>query len=372
MYFGVDYYPEHWIFPYAGTAENPTSRWLEDAQMMVAAGINVVRMGEMAWGLFEPSDEKYDFDWMYQAMDILGKSGIKIILGTPTAAPPLWLAKKYPEILPLDDKGHIKNPGTRRACCLNNSIYWEYCSRLLVAMSKALGKHPHLIAWQIDNAIGGHLTESSFNPETKRDWHAWLKAKYETIEHLNEMMGMRFWGQVVSDWDEIPMPLDAPTLHNPALHLDWMRFSSDTIVAFVRMQADLLRELTPGIPVTTNMRALTRNFDHFDVAEVIDFVSVDSNATIGSKSAEFACEMDIMRSLKKNNIKSPSGNCGFWVVEQKAGHVDWQEVNSLVRPGVARLFTYQLLSRGANGILYYLWRQPRFGSAKFFGGGARS
>jgi beta-galactosidase len=48
--------------------------------------------------------------------------------------------------------------------------------------------------------------------------------------------------------------------------------------------------------------------------------------------------------------------------------VNWQDVNSLVRPGVVRLFTYQLLSRGCDGVLYFFWRQPRIGSEKFYGG----
>ena len=181
-------------------------------------------------------------------------------------------------------------------------------------------------------------------------------------------MGNRFWSQVVSDWPEVPMPMVAPTVHNPALVLDWMRFSSDTSVAYVKCQADLLHELTPNIPVTTNLRALTRHFDHFDMASVLDFVSVDSNATIKSKSAENACDIDMLRSLKKSGIRTPDGDTGFWVIEQKAGHVNWQDVNSLVRPGVVRLFTYQLLSRGASGILYFFWRQPRIGSEKFYGG----
>src|SRR5262249_3487387 len=176
-----------------------------------------------------------------------------------------------------------------------------------------------------------------FNPETKRDWQAWLKAKYQTIERLNECHGTRFWSQTVSDWDEVPMPKRAPTVHNPALVLDWMRFSSDTVIAYIRMQADLLHELTPRAPGTTNLRALTRHFDHFDMAEVLDFVSVDSNATIKSRSAENACEVDMMRSLKKANTRTPDGGTGgFWVIEQKAGQVNWQEVNSLVRPGVVR------------------------------------
>jgi beta-galactosidase len=54
-------------------------------------------------------------------------------------------------------------------------------------------------------------------------------------------------------------------------------------------------------------------------------------------------------------------------MEQKAGNVSWQEVNSLVRPGMLRMFSYQLVSRGANALLFFRWRQPRFGTEKFHG-----
>ncbi|HKX62267.1 MAG TPA: beta-galactosidase [Verrucomicrobiae bacterium] len=368
MHFGVDYYPEHWVFPFAGTAEEPEARWARDVELMIEAGVNVVRMGEFAWGLFEPEEGKYDFAWMLRAMDLFQKGGIKVVLGTPTAAPPIWLARKHPEILPIDENGQLFHEGTRRGYCMNSDVYWDFSRRIIRAMATALGKHPSLVAWQIDNGLGGHQTEASFNEETRRDWSAWLKAKYETVERLNQMMGGRFWGQVVTRFEDVPMPMRAPTLHNPALVVDWKRFCSDTIVAFARMQADLLKELTPDIPVTQNLRALSRDFDHFDMAEVIDFVSVDSNAAIQEKCSQLACEIDMMRSLKKAGIRTPGGDYGFWVIEQKAGNVDWQEVNSLVRPGVVRMFTYQLISRGATGVLYFLWRQPRIGSEKFYGG----
>ncbi len=368
MYFGVDYYPEHWVFPYAGTAEQPEARWKRDVELMVEAGVNVVRMGEFAWGLYEPEEGRYDFAWMQRALDLFHAAGIKVVLGTPTAAPPVWLARKHPEILPIDENGQVCHEGTRRAYCLNSDVYWDYSRRIVRALAAALGKHPALVAWQIDNGLGGHNTESSFNEETRRDWIAWLKAKYETVERLNEMMGTRFWGQTVTRFEDLPMPRRAPTVHNPALVVDWKRFSSDTIVAYARMQAELLKELSPDVPVTQNLRALTREFDHFDMAEVIDFVSADSNATIKEKCSELACEIDMMRSLKKAGIRTPDGDHGFWVIEQKAGNVDWQEVNTLVRPGVVRMFTYQLISRGATGVLYFLWRQPRIGSEKFYGG----
>lgn len=368
MYFGVDYHPEHWVYPYAGSEDAPEARWEQDAELMVRAGFNVVRMGEFSWGLCEREEGKYDFSWLRRAMDVMKRAEIKVVLGTPTAAPPLWMARKHPEILPIDEKGHTLHEGTRHAYCMNSDVYWDYSKKIVRAMATALGDHEQLIAWQLDNGIGGHATEFSFNEETRRDWHAWLRAKYETIDRLNECMGLRFWGQVVSDWSQIPMPMMAPTVHNPALILDWMRFSSDTCVAFIKCQADILHELTPNVPVTTNLRALSRHFDHFDMATALDFVSVDSNATIKSKSAENACEIDMLRSLKKSEIRTPDGDAGFWVIEQKAGQVNWQDVNSLVRPGVVRLFTYQLISRGAAGILYFFWRQPRIGSEKFYGG----
>jgi len=124
-------------------------------------------------------------------------------------------------------------------------------------------------------------------------------------------MGLRHWGQVVSAWNEVPMPMSAPTLHNPALVVDWCRFCSDTIVQFVKMQADLLHTLTPKCPVTTNLRPLLHRFDHFDLAEAIDFVSIESTAALKTKSAELACEIDMLRSLKKTDIRTPDGDRGF-------------------------------------------------------------
>jgi beta-galactosidase len=181
MYFGVDYHPEHWVFPYAGTADEPEARWKIDAELMQKAGVNVVRIGEFVWGLCEPEEGKFNFDWLKRVMDLMGDAGIKIVLATPTAAPPLWLAKKHPEILPLDEKGLPLHEGTRHAVCLNCDIFWDYSRKLIRAMAAALGKHPQLIAWQIDNNIGGYTDHCSFNEETRHDWHAWLRAKFEPL-----------------------------------------------------------------------------------------------------------------------------------------------------------------------------------------------
>src|SRR5258706_10364558 len=160
MYFGVDYYPEHWVFPHGGTAENPEAVWERDAELMAKAGVNVVRIGEFTWALCEPEEGKFDFSWLRRVMAIMGRHGISVVLGTPTAAPPIWLAQKHPEILPVDENGCVKHAGTRRAVCLNSEVYWNYSKRIVENMARSLGDHPQLVAWQIDNSLGGHFTEA--------------------------------------------------------------------------------------------------------------------------------------------------------------------------------------------------------------------
>jgi beta-galactosidase len=364
MFFGVDYYPEQWVLPYGGDADHPEGVWERDAELMAKAGFNVVRIGEFSWGICEPEEGKYDFGWLGRVMDIMGQYGIQVVLGTPTAAPPVWLARKHPEILPLDEHGLVKYEGTRRAVCLSSDVFWDYSKRIVTAMAKALGKHPQLIAWQIDNSIGGNNSEFSFNEATREEWHLWLEAKYKTVERLNELLGLRFWGQTVTSFDQVPMPMRAPSHHNPALLLDWNRFSSDTMVQFVKMQAEILRELC-GKPVTVTMRAFMRKFDHFDMAEAVDFISIESNVPLKTKTTELACDIDMLRSLKKSDINAPDGDCGFWAMEQKVGQSELQDIKSAVRPGLIRLFTYQLIARGASGIVYFRWQQPRIGPEKF-------
>ena len=84
---GANYYPEDWD-------ENLIDF---DIAKMKECGFNVVRIAEFAWKKMEPNEGEYSFDWLHKIVDKMHKAQIGVILGTPTATPPHWFAKKFPD-----------------------------------------------------------------------------------------------------------------------------------------------------------------------------------------------------------------------------------------------------------------------------------
>ena len=75
--YGAAYYNEY-------MPGDQDARLQKDIAMMKAAGLNVVRMGESTWSLWEPEDGHFEYAWMDRVVDAMGTAGITVILGTPT------------------------------------------------------------------------------------------------------------------------------------------------------------------------------------------------------------------------------------------------------------------------------------------------
>src|SRR5690242_8255968 len=75
---GSAWYPEQW----------PESRWDDDLALMDAAGMHVVRIGEFAWSSEEPAEGRYTLDWLDRAIAAAARHHVRVVLGTPTDAPP--------------------------------------------------------------------------------------------------------------------------------------------------------------------------------------------------------------------------------------------------------------------------------------------
>jgi len=179
MRIGVDYYPEHW----------ERERWDVDIRMMQEAGIQIVRLGEFAWSLYEPTEGAYTFAWMDEAMDFFAAHGMRVVLCTPSATPPKWMADKYPEILQADVHGNPKVFGTRKHYCFNSALYREKCRALNGMIAKRYASHPALEAWQADNELGWANTTRCYCDECEATFKGWLQQKYGDIATLNRLYG---------------------------------------------------------------------------------------------------------------------------------------------------------------------------------------
>ncbi len=351
MYYGADYYPEHW----------PEERWATDAEMMAEAGLNLVRLAEFAWTRLEPEPGRFDFGWLDRAIETLAARGISVVLGTPTATPPAWLVRQDPQVLRVLADGRRVHFGFRRSVCLVSPAYREHTRRIVRALAEHYRDHPAVVGWQIDNEFGCHNSARCYCEECEKAFRRWLEARYGTLEALNEAWGTVFWSQTYRSWDEIPLPFADVEQPNPGQALDYRRFASDTNVAYQGLQLETLRELCPSHFVTHNFMANQfQELNYFDLARDLDFVSWDNYPDFhGAEPAQLAYNHTQIRGWK---------GTGFWVMEEESGPPGNTTIAPTPRPGNIRLWSYQAIAHGADGMVYFRWRTCPFGAEEYWHG----
>jgi beta-galactosidase len=346
MYIGVDYYPEYW-----GEA-----RWARDAELMAAAGINLVRVAEFAWSRLEPKDNEFDFDWLDRVIAVLAERGVATVLCTPSAAPPPWMTTAHRDILPRDALGLTKDAGGRRHYCPNSITYKRYCARIVRKMAEHFAANKSVVAWQLDNEFDARC----YCDACCEAFRNWLIVKYGSLDELNRRWGLAFWSGEFTDWDQVPLPWYNVCGHTPSLELDFSRFCSWSNVEFARAQADIIREAAPRQPITTNLMNRFTGLDYYELAAILDFVVWDNYPLVGYKPYEPALGADLMRGIARGKP--------VWIMEQQVGPTNWGGVNTQPRPGQCRLWTYQQVAHGADAVVYFRWRACLSGHEKHHSG----
>lgn len=353
FYIGASYYPEHW----------PEDRWEKDIQLMKDLNFNIVRMAEFAWSRLEHKEGEYSFDWLDKVFRILEENKIKVMLCTPTAAPPRWASHKYPEILPVNENGIRKAAGGRKHFCHSSRIYRELSKKLIARMCQHLNSYQELIAaWQIDNEFGAHQSSFCYCKECNNNFREWLREKYEDLNTLNQKWGNVFWSQEFTKWEEVEIPrpaMDGEAPSNKAAVMDYWSFSSDMIVSFVKEQVGVIKKYFPETPVTTNWSGIGRpNFDPADMVKDLDFTSWDNYC---EEYHEAAFSHDFVRGMQ-------GGEEPIWVPEHRCAPPDNGMFRPLLPDGLVSSLTMQNIAHGGDGTIYFRWRHCPFGAENAHGG----
>ncbi|MFC7495628.1 MULTISPECIES: beta-galactosidase [unclassified Nocardioides] len=348
--YGGDYNPEQW----------PEEVHEEDVRLMRQAGVDLVTVGVFSWALLERRPGEYDFGWLDRVLDRLGEHDIGVDLATATASPPPWLPHLHPEVLPQTADGTTLWPGGRQAFCPSSPVYLEHALRLCGALAERYAGHPALRMWHVGNELGNHNAHC-YCDVSAAAFRTWLTERYGDVEELNRAWGTAFWSQHYGSFDEVLPPRAVTAQPNPTQQLDFHRFSSDQLLANFVAERDLLHELSPGVPVTTNFMVTehVRDIDYCRWAREVDVVSNDHYVMAADPEGyrELAFCSDLTRGL--------AGGGPWLLMEQSTSAVNWQPRNVAKQPGELLRNSLQHVARGADGVLFFQWRASRAGAEKF-------
>jgi beta-galactosidase len=356
--YGAAYYNEY-------MPGDQDARLTKDIELMKAAGLNVVRMGESTWSLWEPEDGKFEYAWMDHIVDAMGKAGIKVILGTPTYSLPAWMAHQHPEILadriPPGQFGGKAVPsvyGLRQNMDTDSPAYRFYAERLIRHIVAHYKDNPTVIGWQLDNETSSY---DAANRDVFIGFQHYLEKKFGTPEALSKAWFLNYWGENLHTWEDLPT---REGTISTSYKLEWTRWSQMRVTDFLHWQAGLVRECAgAGQFVTTDYGGMTRHdVNEEAIAEALDIPA--DNIYHGTQDhydgATQAFQGDFTRSLKHGN---------FLVTETNAQSTDWSSAFQYPPyDGQLREDVYTHLSNGADMVEYWHWASIAAGQETYWKG----
>lgn len=356
---GVYYYPEAW----------DPAQWDRDFKKMADMGFEFTHVAEFAWGQMEPTEGQYDFKWLDKAVELAAKHNLKVIMCTPSATPPVWLTRKYPEILVEMQNGQTGQHGTREHYSWSSAKYRELTSKMVEAMAKHYSNDKRIWGWQIDNEPS-HYGTYDYSPSAEANFRIWLQKKYKTIDNLNKAWGTAFWSAIYSDFNQIEIPNDKRLysgIASPISVVDFKRFSADECASFVSMQCNVIKANV------SKEQFVTSNFmhGHTDVDpwrnKDLDFISYTmypvAGYTKGVGDQGFRLGDPWRISYANDFFRPLKGVTG--VMELQPGQVNWGNYNPQPYPGAVHAWLWNAFAGGLDFICSYRFRQPLFGGEQF-------
>ena len=262
--------PEHPARPgkgqlFVGTCYQPVDRSPEqirqDIALMQQAGFTMVRMGDLSWDAFEPSEGRFEFAWFDQILDQMHRAGIKVILDIGGSPAPIWLHHNHPSVNVVDEEGATVQPAERYMVNTGDPVYRERLVRFADELTRHYAHNPTLAAIGYNNEIGNGLM--SYSEADRQRFIAWLKAKYGTVTDLNKAWATQRWSRHLNSFDEVELPYaggPAP----PERYLDLRRFWSDVTISVLEDLEKVRRRNVPHLPAVSNLwdTAGRRGFDY--------------------------------------------------------------------------------------------------------------
>jgi beta-galactosidase len=345
---GGDWNPDQWLHV-PGILE-------DDLRLMEKAACNTFSVGIFAWSTLEPEEGRFNFEWLDKVMDGLAGRRLYAFLATPSGAKPRWMSDRYEEVRRIDFEGRREAHGSRHNHCFTSPVYREKVRAMNARLAERYGKHPALAGWHISNEYSG----SCYCNLCLGAFRAWLRARYRTLDAMNQAWWAAFWSQAYQSFDQVD------PRHSPAdgLLLDWDRFVTHQTVDFMKNEVAPLRAATPALPVTTNMMWGFDGLDYWRFAEVCDRISWDAYPQLhGEESWRAAVGL----AFNHDTFRTMKAGRPFILMESTPSNTNWQPIPVLKKPGQHHQEMMLAVGHGADATMYFQWRKGRGAYEKFHG-----
>ena len=353
LIFGAAYYEEY-------TQEDRLDR---DMALMREAGMNTIRIAESTWSVEEPRCGEFDFSHVTRVIEAAGKYGINVIIGTPTYAIPPWLAALDPEIL------GGKPFGPRQNMDITNPTYRFYAERIIRKLVSRTVSYPNVIGFQIDNETKHY---GIHNERIVQGFRQWLKARFQTVEAVNDAYLLCHWSNSVSSFDELPDPIGTV---NGGYACAFEEYRRELAADFLRWQAGIVSEYK------REDQFITHNFDY-------DWISFVAPNQQGGKSAGLQPDLNDHEAAKSLTIAGtdiycpPGAALSGWEIAfggdlmrplKKAPYLVLESQSQaftgwLPYPGQLRLMALSHVASGARGVMYWPWASLHGGIESYWKG----
>ncbi|MGT2426356.1 beta-galactosidase [Amnibacterium kyonggiense] len=359
--FGAAYYAEY----------QPEGTLERDLDLMQAAGFSVIRVGESVWSTWEPRDGEFALDWLQPVLDGARARGIAVVLGTPTYAVPMWLARKHPEIASETSTGHRIGWGGRQEMDQSHPAYRFHAERVARKVVERYASHPAVIGFQVDNEPGLMLPH---NEHTFQGFVDWLKGRYGSVDRLNREWGLVYWSHLLTDWADLWRP---DGNHSPQYALEWRRYQSTLATDLIGWQAAVVREYArPDQFVTTCISYSRPQVSDDELAASLDvtagnpYYRMQDGLDAGADEERHAAwnHRSVWALFQWADRAWSTKQAPYLVTETNAQSISGPWDNHPPYPGQLKQAAFALLARGGRMVEYWHWHTLHFGTETYWGG----
>ncbi|MBN1555695.1 MAG: beta-galactosidase [Phycisphaerae bacterium] len=344
--------------------------WADDMARMKDAGLNTVQHW-VVWSWVEPKPGEFQFDDYDELVSLAEKNHLQLVLSTIAEIHPYWIHRVVPGSEMIDHMGRVVvssnrceiHNGLTPGGCFDHPGVWERMSRFLTETVTRYRGSKALAGWDAWNELRWNVQADGYVcycPDTLKAYRSWLNDRFGGLDGLN-----RAWRRRYDCWSDV-LPGKLPDRPYTEM-MSFLHFLTWRSNRHGKARYDLMKGLDPNHPVTLHAgepcTVMTGGgFEHtgdrgndWDFADDCDGIGTSSFPNCWGDGEEFV-------PVRVESVLSAARGKRIWMSELQGGKASVGfEVYPPVLAADQQRWLYHGVSRGAEAILFWCWRNEVFG-----------